>query len=277
MTTRPSQVYTWEPSNDAIAARYGLRPADILRFDTNTSPVPPDWLPDALRGTFDPTLNEYPDSSYSELTAAAAAYVGVDLGEVVVGAGADEVLDLVTKAFLRAGSAALVPVPTYAMYGVLTSQRAARIVTERRSGADGGYRLDVDAVIARLPEVRVVWLCSPNNPTGLADTPESLQAIVGAAATLDDPPLVVVDEAYFEFHGETVIPLRTRYTNLLAVRTVSKAFALAGVRVGYGVGSRAVIERLERVRPPGSVSTTSASIAARALVELACQPVTLGG
>ncbi len=63
-----SQVYTWEPSNQAIAARYGLRAEDILRFDTNTSPVAPDWLPAALRGPFDPTLNEYPDSSYAELS-----------------------------------------------------------------------------------------------------------------------------------------------------------------------------------------------------------------
>ena len=106
-----SQVYTWEPSNAAIAARYGLNPADILRFDTNTSPVAPDWLPDALRGPFDPTLNEYPDSSYAELTDAAADYIGVAPNEIVVGAGADEVLDLVAKAFLPAGSRRWYPCP----------------------------------------------------------------------------------------------------------------------------------------------------------------------
>jgi histidinol-phosphate aminotransferase len=110
-----------------------------------------------------------------------------------------------------------------------------------------------------------VWLCSPNNPTGAADTEGDLQAAVKAASELPDPPLVVVDEAYFEFGGATVIPWRSRYPNLLAIRTVSKAFALAGIRVGYAVGSRAVIERLERVRPPGSISTVSAHVATRAL------------
>jgi len=77
--------------------------------------------------------------------------------------------------------------------------------------------------------------------------------------------LIVVDEAYFEFATETVIPWRTRYPNVLAVRTVSKAFALAGARVGFAVAGRAVIERLERVRPPGSISTSSAHLGARAL------------
>ena len=269
MTERPpatsSQVYTWEPSNAAIAARYGLRPADILRFDTNTSPVPPAFVPDVLRGPFDPPLNEYPDSSYAELTAAAAAYAGVEPHEVIVGAGADEVLDLVAKAYLPAGTVALVPVPTYAMYGVLTSQRAARIVSIARRRAAEGFGLDVAAIVARLPEVGVVWLCSPNNPTGMADAPEALEAVAAAAAELRNPPLVVVDEAYFEFCRVSVVRWRTRYANLLAVRTVSKAFALAGVRVGFGMAARPVIERLERVRPPGSISTMSAHVATAAL------------
>lgn len=264
MAAPASQVTTWEPSNAAIAARYGLLPADILRFDLNTSPWPAPVLPEALAGPFDPPLNEYPDSWYAELTAAAAAYTGVEPHEVILGAGADEVLELVAKAYLPAGSAALVPIPTYSMYGVFTTHRQARIVPVPRVAAEG-YRLDLPAMTAQLPEVRVVWLCSPNNPTGLPDEPSDLQALLDAAAAQPDPPLVVVDEAYFEFAEQTVVEWRTRYRNLLAVRTLSKAFALSGIRVGFGVGDRSVIERLERVRPPGSISTVSAHIAARAL------------
>jgi histidinol-phosphate aminotransferase len=260
-----SQVYTWEPSNAAIAARYGLNPDEILRFDTNTSPVAPDLLPEALRGPFDPPLNEYPDSSYAELTEAAAVYFGVETSEIVVGAGADEVLDLVAKAFLPAGGAALVPLPTYSMYGVFTSQRAARIVPVPRLGAAGAYALDVPAVIARLPDVSVVWLCNPNNPTGSEEDEAAIEAVLKVAAELGAQPLVVVDEAYFEFIGRTVAGWRSRYPNLLAVRTLSKAFALSGIRVGFGIGARVVIARLERVRPPGSISTVSAHVGARAL------------
>jgi histidinol-phosphate aminotransferase len=201
------------------------------------------------------------------LTAAAAAYTDVDPRDVIVGAGADEVLDLVAKAYLAPGTSALLPIPTYAMYGVLTAQRGARLVSVPRLGTDQRFALDVDRVISALPDVRVAWLCSPNNPTGLADDPAALERVISAAATLPQPPLVVVDEAYFEFGGATVIPWRARYPNILAVRTLSKAFALAGARVGFGVGDRSVIERLERVRPPGSISTASAALAARALSE----------
>src|SRR5262245_10452500 len=135
MTESASQVYTWEPSNQQIAARYGLRPEDILRFDTNTSPLPPPFAAEVLGGPLDPTLNEYPDSSYEELTAAAAAYTGVAPEQVIVGAGADEIIDLVAKAYLTPASAALVPIPTYPMYGVMTTQRGARIMPVPRLGA----------------------------------------------------------------------------------------------------------------------------------------------
>ena len=260
-----SQVYTWEPSNAAIAARYGLRPEDVLRFDTNTSPLPPPFVAQALGQPLDPSLNEYPDSSYAQVTAAAAAYTGVEPHEVIVGAGADEIIDLVAKAYLPAGSSALVPIPTYAMYGVLTSQRAARIVSVPRLAPDDGFALDVAEVIARLPQVAVVWLCNPNNPTGAPEPMSNVETILEAAHGLPSRPLIVVDEAYFEYSTETVIPWRTRFPNMLAVRTVSKAFALAGARVGFAVGDRSVIERLERVRPPGSISTVSAHLATRAL------------
>ena len=103
-----SQVYTWEPSNPVIAARYGLRPEDILRFDLNTSPLPSPDLAAALAGPFDPPLNEYPDSMYPAVADAAAAYVGVDPSQVLVGAGADEVLDIIAKTFLAPGAVAVV-------------------------------------------------------------------------------------------------------------------------------------------------------------------------
>ncbi|HYI23225.1 MAG TPA: histidinol-phosphate transaminase [Candidatus Limnocylindrales bacterium] len=264
MNTR-SQVTTWEPSDAAIAERYGLRAEEILRFDLNTSPWPSPALPEALAGPFDPPLNEYPDSYYADLTDAAAAYTGVEPDEVVVGAGADEVIDLVAKAFLPAGSAAIVPIPTYSMYGVFTTHRAARIVPVARLSAEHGFGLDVPAMIAALPEVSVVWLCNPNNPTGAADATDDVRAILAAAGELPKPPLVVVDEAYHEFSRTSVVGWRQEFPNLLTIRTMSKAFALAGIRVGYGAAHRSVIEKLERVRPPGSISTVSSHIATAAL------------
>jgi histidinol-phosphate aminotransferase len=263
-----SQVYTWEPSNRAIAERYGLDPAQILRFDTNTSPAAPAFVRSVLDEPLDPPLNEYPDSAYEELTAAAARYVGVPEEEIVVGAGADEILDLVAKAFLAAGSAAVLPIPTYAMYGVLSSQRAARLVAVPRLSGEAGFALDLPAIERAMDGAAVVWLCAPNNPTGAPEPLSTIARLLGAAAAMGAAaPLIVVDEAYAEFSPETAIPLRTRYPNLVVVRTVSKAFGLAGIRVGYAVAARPTVERLERVRPPGSISTISAAVATVALGE----------
>jgi histidinol-phosphate aminotransferase len=260
-----SQVYTWEPSDRAIAARYGLRADEILRFDTNTSPLPPPFIGAVLGQPFEPSLNEYPDSSYQDLTEAASAYVGVPTERIVVGAGADEIIDLVAKAWLWPGSRALIPPPTYAMYAVLSSQRGAEIERIPRRSAEYGFALDLDTLLSRLASAAVVWLCAPNNPTGAPEDPSSLMLVLEAAAHLEDPPLVVIDEAYAEFVDVSAVSWLDRYPRLLVVRTMSKAFAMAGVRVGYAAGSREVIARLERVRPPGSISTISATLAAAAL------------
>lgn len=258
-----SNVYTWEPPNRVIAARYGLDPEDILRFDTNTSPAVLSYLPQALEGPWDPPLHEYPDSTYAELAEAAAAYVGAEPLEILVGCGADEVLDIIAKTHLAPGRTSVVPVPTYSMYAVLSGQREAEVVAVPRR-AD--YRLDTDAMLAALPGAGVVWLCVPNNPTGTPEDRQDLVAILdGGAALPGGGPAIVVDEAYIEFHGTSLVDLRRRYPALIVVRTLSKAFAMTGLRVGYCVATRATIEQLERVRPPGSLNTLSAKAGARAL------------
>ena len=264
--TGMSEVYTWEPSDAALAARYGLSVDRIVRFDTNTSPVPPAFVPSVLQAGPWP-LNEYPDSAYQAFTEAAAAYAGagVQPDEIIVGAGADEILDLIGKAFLPAGGAAVVPGPSYGLYPVITSQRAARRIDVPRSVGPGGWAMDVDGVVRALAGAQVVWLCEPNNPTGSSDGPEAVGRILEAAGALAEPPAIVVDEAYFEFTGRTVIPWRARYPHLIVVRTLSKAFALPGIRVGWAVAARPTIARLERVRPAGSISTISAALAAVAL------------
>ncbi len=261
-----SNVYTWEPPNRVIAARYGLAEADILRFDTNTSPAVLSYLPEALAGPFDPPLHEYPDSTYAEFAEAAAAYVDARPDEILVGCGADEVLDIIAKTFLGPGVGSVVPVPTYSMYAVLTQQRGARLLSIARRGPETGYVLDLDAMTAALPEAAVVWLCAPNNPTGTPEARADIETLLEAGAALPGGgPIIVVDEAYIEFHPGSLVALRERYPALIVVRTLSKAFALTGLRVGYAVATRSTIAQLERRRPPGSVNTISARVAAIAL------------
>jgi histidinol-phosphate/aromatic aminotransferase/cobyric acid decarboxylase-like protein len=120
-------------------------------------------------------------------------------------------------------------------------------------------------MLARLPDVQLVWLCDPNNPTGTVEAAGVMATVLDAAAALPRPPAVVVDEAYHEFRPATLAGLRERYPHLVVVRTLSKAFALPGIRVGYAVAARPTIERLERLRPAGSISTVSAALGAAAL------------
>jgi histidinol-phosphate aminotransferase len=266
-------AYAWEATNEQVAERYGVPIASIVRFDLNTSPTPPALVDRLLTaGQFDTPLSEYPPSDYRRLTEAAAARYGVGTDELLVGAGADEILDLVAKAFLAEGSRAVLPAPTYAMYRVLTEQRGAKVVTVPRRPPEEGWALDIDALRAAARGSSVVWLCSPNNPTGLAEPDGTIEALLAglaadAAANGTEPPVVVLDEAYAEFVGTSLLPLREAYPRLIVVRTASKAYALAGLRVGFAIAHPEVIARMNPYRPPGSVSTVSVTIVTEALLD----------
>ena len=270
--TEPAS-YSWEATDEAVAARYGLPIADIVRFDLNTSPQPPELAGRLLAaGRFETPLSEYAPSDYRRLVAAAAERYGVRTDELLVGAGADEILDIIGKTFVSAGGAAVIPVPTYAMYRVITEQRRARAIAVPRLDAAAGYAIDVAAVRAAARSAQLVWLCSPNNPTALPEPDgiiETLLAGIAIDAVGDgrDVPIVVVDEAYFEFVGRSVVELRAVHPNLIVIRTASKAYGLAGLRVGFALARPEVIGRMNLYRPPGSVSTVSATVVTEALLD----------
>jgi histidinol-phosphate aminotransferase len=265
--------YSWEATDEGVAERYGLPIEQIVRFDLNTSPTPPRLLADLLAGgRFETSLSEYPPGDYRRLVEAAATRYGVGTDEVVPGAGADEILDMCVKAFLPAGATAIVPVPSYAMYRVVTEQRGGIVRPVPRFGPDRGFAIDEPAVRAAATGAALVWLCSPNNPTGLPEPTGVIEHLLAdleadAVASGRDPAVVVVDEAYAEFTGESVIGLRTRFANLVVVRTASKAYALAGLRVGFAVARPATLARLALYRPPGSVGTISETVVTRALLD----------
>lgn len=275
--TKPAS-WSWEATSESVAARYGIPVEQVVRFDQNTAPTPPDAVRDVLAaGRFEVELSEYPPSDYRRLVEAAAERYGVAVEELLVGAGADEVLDLAAKAFLPAGGAAIVPIPTYPMYGILTDQRRAAVIRVPRKERAADYALDIDAVRAAAAEPAdngalpgLVWLCSPNNPTGRAE-PEGAVAdlLAGLARDADAAgrahPTVVLDEAYIEFSGASLAALRDTYPRLVVLRTMSKAYSIAGLRVGFAVARPEVIEEIAVYRPPGSVSNISVDVAARLL------------
>jgi Histidinol-phosphate/aromatic aminotransferase and cobyric acid decarboxylase len=157
------------------------------------------------------------------------------------------------------------------VYRVLTEQRGASVVAVPRLGPEAGFALDLVATRAAARDAAaVVWLCSPNNPTALAEPDGTIAALLAGlsddAETDGRPaPIVVLDEAYAEFVGSSLLGLRDVYPNLILVRTASKAYALAGLRVGFAVARPEVIARMNPYRPPGSVSTVSVTLVTEAL------------
>ena len=234
--------YAWAPSSAEVAARHGLRLEQILRFDQNTPPLP--GVPQVPLAQSFARLNDYPDGTYRELREAAGSYCGVGAGQVVVGAGADELIALCARTYLGPGRRAAVSSPTYGLYRVVTELEGAEVVAEPDGAA-------------------VIWVCNPNNPTGELREPAALAAL----ARHNSEAIVVVDEAYFEFCGATCVPLIAEQPNLIALRTLSKAFGLASLRVGYAIAAPQVASELELRRAPASVAGPAARIAAAALRE----------
>lgn len=246
------QPYEWEPPSARIAQDAGVPEEEVIRFDTNTVP----WPGAALAELPSLALNEYPDTSYGALTDALHAYTGVAANSITVGAGADEILDLLAKAFIGGADPVVLSRPTYAMFRIVSEIAGGRVIAVPTAG----LQLDFGPFLSAAREARLTWLCNPNNPTG------ELQALpmVERVLTATDG-IVAVDEAYFEFSGVTAAELISKFENLVIVRTLSKAFGLAGVRVGYALAGPGISDTLRRVRPPGSISVVSEALAVRAL------------
>jgi histidinol-phosphate aminotransferase len=256
------EPYSWEESSEQVAARHGLRERDVLRFDLNTSPFAPGpWDAAMEAARLERKPNEYFDTSYDQLSAAAGEYCGVPPDRVVIGAGADELLDVACKTFLDNGDAAVISAPTYAMYAVSARLLGAEV---RACPLGPDFAPDVDGLLAAAHGAKVIFHCNPNSPTGNLTAPGEFERLVARASCM-----VVVDEAYAEYVDRSAIPLLARYPNLIVVRTLSKAFAMAGMRLGYAVASPEIVALLNRVRPPNSVSMVTARVGAAALRDVA--------
>jgi histidinol-phosphate aminotransferase len=156
------------------------------------------------------------------------------------------------------------------MYRIVTEQRGATFRGVPRMPGESGFRLDVPALVEAARGADLVWLCEPNNPTGSAEPPDRLEALLvhlatDSASAGKQAPAVVIDEAYVEFTGASTVGLRNRYPRLAIIRTLSKAHALAGARVGFAVANRTNLAPIKSFRAPASVSTVSAALATVAL------------
>ena len=232
--------------------------ADVL-LSANESP----WdIPDQVRACVVQCLsslafNRYPDPLANELRVKLAEHWGVKVANVLVGNGGDELLYDVFAAWGGPGRAMLNFPPTFSVYETNAALTGTQVVNLPREGED--YHIDVEAAVAYLQQrddIDIVVVTSPNNPTGCSAPIEDIRSILEATDAL-----VLVDEAYGEFSSTTCLPLLFEYENLVILRTFSKAYRCAGVRMGYILANPTVIDEFKKVRQPYSVDAISQIVA----------------
>ena len=234
-------------------------PADgLLRLDSNTNLLGPN---PAIRRVLEREaagdFSLYPAPMHDELRKAIAAHHGLDPAEILVGAGADELIDVAVRAFINPGETVAVAVPTFELYSFCARVEDARVAEVPLLD---DFSLDADAVFRA--DGKLTFIASPNNPTGNAHPAAVLERVLRRSLGM-----VVIDEAYAEYGGQNFLKRVRDIPNLLVLRTFSKAYGLAGLRVGYAAASREVIERLARVKMPFSVGALSERIAIEALAD----------
>ncbi|HJU75589.1 MAG TPA: histidinol-phosphate transaminase [Gemmatimonadaceae bacterium] len=226
-----------------------------LADNTNLFGVPPAALREL--SALDPAdLVHYPSSSGPELREAIAGYLDVSPNEIVLGCGADDVINCAFRAFCEPGEGIAYPDPTFMMarYFAITNNLRPLPVPY------AGGALDTDGLLAA--RAAMLYVCAPNNPTGSQPHPAELHLLL---ERFGGP--VIIDEAYAEFSGESIVNLVAEQPRLIVVRTFSKAFGLAGLRVGYAVASPALVREIEKTRGPFAVSTAALRAARAAVTE----------
>ena len=211
-----------------------------------------------------PGLNLYPDTDSNELRNSLAVFWGVSPEQIVVGTGSDQLIQNIISVFVDKGDKVLCPSPSFGMYKLSTTI-AGGIPVEFILDNNKDYKYEADDIIklANKEKAKLIFLCTPNNPTGDV-IPE--KDIIGVLEGCKNS-VVVVDEAYGEFSGETASGLINKYDNLIILRTFSKAYGLAGIRCGYSISGKQMALEINKVRPPYNISSLSQMIARLVLEE----------
>ncbi len=246
---------------EGLARKLGREPSEILKLNSNENFfVPLSFLRRALREVVeevDPRV--YPREEFVKLKEALGRYVHVQPEQIVIGTGSDQLIDLVSRIFLQRGDEALSVTPTFSIYERCVRILGARYVTVPLRD---DFSLDVDRVLTSVtPKMRLLFLCSPNNPTANQFDLDGVQRLLEGFEGV-----VAIDEAYVEFAGRSVVDLLEKFENLVVFRTFSKAFGLAGLRLGYAVTNERLASVMdERFQMPYSVCLIAIKMALKLL------------
>lgn len=206
-----------------------------------------------------PELNRYPDPYSRDLRKALSEYASVDEKNIFAGNGADEAIDLLIRIFVNPDEEILIFEPTYGMYRVAADTAGVEV---RTCPLDKNFQIDTELVLRRVTsKTKIIFCCSPNNPTGNLMRAEDIRAICKKFKGI-----VVVDEAYIEFTSSPSFASEvSRFENLVVLRTFSKAWGLAGLRVGYAIANSKIIEYIDKVKAPYNLNRVASKFALEAL------------
>lgn len=252
---------------EEVARELGLPAEEIIKLASNENPLGPSRLAVAAMRKALAQVNLYPDGSAFYLKQKLAAKLEVTPGNLILGNGSNEVIEMLGHALLAAGTEVVVSQYCFAVYPIVTALFGARLAVVPAKA----YGHDLDAMLAAItPDTRLVFVANPNNPTGTAVAGEDLARFVKA---VPETVVLALDEAYIEFLDrplDLVGEIRggTR-RNLILMRTFSKIYGLAGVRVGYGIGHPELIAELEKVRQPFNLNAVAQAGALAALDDTA--------
>ncbi|MDN5330913.1 MAG: histidinol-phosphate aminotransferase [Tepidanaerobacteraceae bacterium] len=233
---------------------------EAIRLHANESPY--DLPEDLKESIFDrvrkESFNYYYDPNCVELREALSAYLGVESDKIFVGSGADEIIYDIVLAFAGPGREVIVPVPSFPSYESFSMVSGARVICVplllEKDSAEYCWRLDVPKIKSHFKKdiPQVMFICYPNNPTGDYFEENDVLELIN-----DFNGIVAIDEAYYEFGGKTFINRLSQIPNLVIIRTFSKVFSLAGLRIGYAVADESIVEEFYKVKPPYNVNLFS--------------------
>jgi histidinol-phosphate aminotransferase len=252
---------------EEVARELGLSAENIVKLASNENPLGPSRLAQAAMRKAIAQVNLYPDGNAFYLKQKLAAKLGVTPSNLILGNGSNEVLEFIGHALIGAGAEVVVSQYCFAVYPIVTALFGGKLIIVPAQN----YGHNLDAMLAAItPATRVVFVANPNNPTGTSVRGEELTRFISAVPS---HVLIALDEAYIEFLAEPLdlVPeIRSgQRANLLLMRTFSKIYGLAGLRLGYGVGHADLISELEKIRQPFNINAVAQAGALAALDDTA--------
>ena len=255
----------YEPGKpiDEVARERGLKPEDIIKMASNENPLGPSPIAQAAMIEACKEVHIYPDGGSYKLRNAIATKFGLDMSNIILGCGSNEVIEFIGHAFLKEGDNIITAKHAFLVYKLMAKVFGAETIEVD----DPGYVHDLDAMVAAVtPRTKEIFIANPNNPTGTLVTQEQIDRFMDK---VPDHVVVVFDEAYYEFLDNP--PDTLKYVregrNVVVLRTFSKIQGLAGLRIGYGMGPADLINVLQRTRQPFNINSIAQAGALAGLLD----------